>query len=63
MLYELRDLRKFKAERSTESDELKKQLDEEQARSLQAQQLLLKSNLGLFPILNFTLIYLFSHNL
>jgi hypothetical protein len=46
MLYELRDLRKFKAERETESDELRKQLNDEQARTLQAQQLQLKSHLG-----------------
>ncbi|KAI6176551.1 hypothetical protein M3Y97_00810300 [Aphelenchoides bicaudatus] len=45
MLYELRDLRKFKEERGTEIDELKKQLSDEQAKSLHAQQLLLKSQL------------------
>jgi hypothetical protein len=45
MLYELRDLRNFKAERATESDELRKQLNDEQNRALHAQQALLKSQL------------------
>ena len=46
MLYELRDLRKFKAERSSESDELRKLLEEEQAKALQAHRSSLKSQLG-----------------
>jgi huntingtin interacting protein 1 len=45
MLYELRDLRNFKAERSTETDELRKQLDDEQSKAEHSQHLQLKSHL------------------
>jgi hypothetical protein len=46
MLYELRDLRNFKAERSSECDELRQQLNDEQSKALQAQQSQAKNQLG-----------------